>query len=60
MAAQGKRIGALTIARAVEMIMPFDPAAFFPETTPAAWAPPCVRGHALVMLPSPPARAGRH
>ena len=39
MATQGRRIGELTIARAVEMIMPFDPAAFFPETTPADWAP---------------------
>ena len=39
MAAQGRPIGALTIARAVEMIMPFDPAVFFPETTPEDWAP---------------------
>ena len=39
MAAQGRQIGEVTIARAVEMIMPFDPAVFFPETTPADWAP---------------------
>jgi hypothetical protein len=35
----GRRLGDLTIARAVEMIMPFDRQAFFPETTPDAWAP---------------------
>ena len=39
MATQGRRIGAVTIARAVEMIMPVDPVVFFPDTTPADWAP---------------------
>jgi glyoxylase-like metal-dependent hydrolase (beta-lactamase superfamily II) len=39
MAAHGRQIGAVTIARALEMIMRFDPAVFFPETTPADWAP---------------------
>jgi len=37
--AEGRRIGGVTIARAVEMIMPFDPATFFPETTAEDWAP---------------------
>ena len=39
MAFKGKRLGDLTLARAVEMIMPFDRKAFFPDTTPAEWAP---------------------
>jgi glyoxylase-like metal-dependent hydrolase (beta-lactamase superfamily II) len=39
MAFAGRQIGDLTIARALEIITPFDPAAFFPETTPADWAP---------------------
>ena len=39
MAWTGRRLGDLTIARAVEMITPFDRQAFFPETTPADWAP---------------------
>lgn len=39
MAAQGRQIGELTITRVVEMIMPFERAAFFPETTPEDWAP---------------------
>ena len=38
-ASTGRQIGDLTIARALEMIMPFDRQAFFPETTPADWAP---------------------
>jgi glyoxylase-like metal-dependent hydrolase (beta-lactamase superfamily II) len=39
MAFAGRRLGDLTIARALEMIMPFERQAFFPETTPAEWAP---------------------
>jgi glyoxylase-like metal-dependent hydrolase (beta-lactamase superfamily II) len=39
MAAQGRRLGELTITRVVEMIMPFERAAFFPETTPEDWEP---------------------
>jgi glyoxylase-like metal-dependent hydrolase (beta-lactamase superfamily II) len=38
-ARQGRQLGDLTIARAVEMVMPFDPLVFFPETTAADWAP---------------------
>ena len=38
MASAARQLGDLTIARAVEMIMPFDRQAFFPETTPAEWA----------------------
>ena len=39
MAPAGRRLGDLSIARVVEMIMPFDRQAFFPETSPADWAP---------------------
>ena len=39
MAFAGRRIGDLTIARALEIITPFDRSMFFPETTPADWAP---------------------
>jgi glyoxylase-like metal-dependent hydrolase (beta-lactamase superfamily II) len=35
----GRQLGELTLARAVEMIMPFDRQMFFPETTPAEWQP---------------------
>jgi glyoxylase-like metal-dependent hydrolase (beta-lactamase superfamily II) len=35
----GRQLGDLTLRRAVEMIMPFDRQAFFPETTPAEWQP---------------------
>jgi glyoxylase-like metal-dependent hydrolase (beta-lactamase superfamily II) len=38
-ALKGRQIGELTIARAVEIITPFDRSTFFPETTPADWAP---------------------
>ncbi len=31
---RGKQLGGLTLARAVEMVMPFDRQGFFPETTP--------------------------
>jgi Metallo-beta-lactamase superfamily len=36
---KGRRLGDLTLARAVEMVMPFDRQFFFPDTTPAEWAP---------------------
>ncbi len=36
---QGRRIGNLTIVRALEMSMPFDRRAFFPGVTDAQWAP---------------------
>ena len=39
MAVDGRRLGDLSLARAVEMVMPFDPLVFFPETTAADWAP---------------------
>jgi len=39
MTMQGRRLGDLTLARAVELVTPFDPLVFFPETTPADWAP---------------------
>jgi hypothetical protein len=39
MAFAGRQIGDLTIARAVEIITPFDRATFFPEMTPADRAP---------------------
>jgi hypothetical protein len=39
MAFAGRQIGDLTVARALEIITPFDRAMFFPETTPADWAP---------------------
>lgn len=39
MATSGRRIGQLTLTRAVEMQMAFDPFTFFPETTSADWAP---------------------
>ena len=39
MARQGRQLGGLTLARAVEMVMPFDRRAFFPDTTPDDWAP---------------------
>jgi glyoxylase-like metal-dependent hydrolase (beta-lactamase superfamily II) len=35
----GRQLGGLMLARAVEMVMPFDRQGFFPETTPAEWAP---------------------
>jgi glyoxylase-like metal-dependent hydrolase (beta-lactamase superfamily II) len=35
----GRRLGNLTIARALEMVMPFDRAAFFPGTRLADWEP---------------------
>lgn len=43
MVARGRQIGDVTLARAIEMVMPFDPVLFFPETTPDDWAP-----HALM------------
>ena len=39
MAFTGRQVGDLTVARALELITPFDRATFFPETTPADWAP---------------------
>jgi glyoxylase-like metal-dependent hydrolase (beta-lactamase superfamily II) len=36
---KGRQLGGLTLARAVEMVMPFDRQGFFPETTPDQWAP---------------------
>jgi len=39
MAWQGRRIGEVAIARVLEMVMPFDPLVFFPETTRADWEP---------------------
>jgi glyoxylase-like metal-dependent hydrolase (beta-lactamase superfamily II) len=36
---EGRQLGDLTLARAVEMVMPFDRQFFFPDTTPAEWAP---------------------
>ena len=39
MAKQGRQLGALTLARAVEMVMPFDRKMFFPDTTPEEWVP---------------------
>ena len=39
MAAHGRQLGDLTLSRAVELVTPFDPLTFFPETTPADWAP---------------------
>ncbi len=39
MASTGRQIGDLTVVRAVELITPFDRTTFFPETTPADWAP---------------------
>jgi glyoxylase-like metal-dependent hydrolase (beta-lactamase superfamily II) len=39
MAPTGRRIGDLTVVRAVEVITPFDRMTFFPETTEADWAP---------------------
>jgi glyoxylase-like metal-dependent hydrolase (beta-lactamase superfamily II) len=36
---KGRKLGDLMLARAVEMVMPFDRQIFFPETTPADWAP---------------------
>jgi glyoxylase-like metal-dependent hydrolase (beta-lactamase superfamily II) len=36
---KGRQLGGLTLARAVEMVMPFDRQMFFPETTPADWSP---------------------
>lgn len=37
--ARGRQVGDLTVVRALEMITPFDPMTFFPETTRADWAP---------------------
>lgn len=39
MKTQGRRIGNLTIVRALEMVMPFDRRAFFPKVTDEQWAP---------------------
>ena len=39
MAWQGRRIGEVSIVRALETVSPFDRQVFFPETTPADWAP---------------------
>lgn len=39
MAINGRRVGELTLVRVLEMITPFDRAMFFPEVTPADWAP---------------------
>jgi glyoxylase-like metal-dependent hydrolase (beta-lactamase superfamily II) len=39
MKSQGRRIGDLTIVRALEMVMPFDRRAFFPGVTDEQWAP---------------------
>ena len=39
MAITGRQLGDLTLARAVEMVMPFDRQAFFPDTAPEDWAP---------------------
>jgi hypothetical protein len=38
MAMQGRQLGEVTIARAVEIVSPFDPAMFFPEVTAEQWA----------------------
>jgi hypothetical protein len=38
-AMKGRQLGGLTLARAVEMVMPFDRQGFFPETAPDEWAP---------------------
>ena len=38
-AENGRRIGEIVITRALEMLMPFDRRAFFPEVPDAAWAP---------------------
>ncbi|MCP5149878.1 MAG: MBL fold metallo-hydrolase [Ectothiorhodospiraceae bacterium] len=35
----GRRLGDMTILRALELHTTFDPAAFFPDTTPEDWAP---------------------
>jgi hypothetical protein len=35
---RGRELGRLTLARAVEMVVPFDRQTFFPETAPAEWA----------------------
>jgi len=34
-----RTLGSLTLMRALEIVTPFDPAAFFPETPPEAWDP---------------------
>ena len=39
MTSTGMRVGDLNVFRALEIITPFDRAAFFPETTAADWAP---------------------
>jgi len=39
MTIKGRQLGDLILARAVEMVMPFDRKAFFPDTAPEAWAP---------------------
>ena len=36
---RGRELGRLTLARAVEMVVPFDRQTFIPETAPAEWAP---------------------
>ena len=39
MTANTRRIGAITVSRALEMVMPFDRRAFFPDVADEAWAP---------------------
>jgi glyoxylase-like metal-dependent hydrolase (beta-lactamase superfamily II) len=39
MRANARRLGAIEIVRAIEMVMPFDRRAFFPNVTDAQWAP---------------------
>ena len=39
MIAGGRRIGQIEIHRVLEMVMPFDRRAFFPNTSDEAWAP---------------------
>jgi glyoxylase-like metal-dependent hydrolase (beta-lactamase superfamily II) len=39
MTPHGRTLGDLTIQRALELVTPFDPLFFFPETTPDDWAP---------------------
>jgi glyoxylase-like metal-dependent hydrolase (beta-lactamase superfamily II) len=37
--ASGRAIGDMTIMRALEIVTPFDPLTFYPETTPEDWDP---------------------
>lgn len=39
MTPNGRRIGEIVILRALEMVMPFDRRAFYPQVTEADWAP---------------------